>query len=168
LGLLNIVIIGFVVVAIEILDTNAAGNWTGYVSDRNSFEYAMIYYIIIVISIVIHTLFLVISSRIAFRVKKAISHLSIIIRYVYVLSHIAIIISIIYLLLEQIMTLSYHIVLLELIIGLSLIPSVFILFSLGFTGLRSLSSTKSKIVVIYSIAIITIAVKLFIARNHNC
>ncbi len=167
LGSINIVIIGFMVVAIEILDTNAAGNWTVYISDRNSFEYAMIYYIIIIISIVIHTLFLAISTRIAFRVKKAISHLSIIIRYVYVLSHVAVIISIIYLLLEQIMTLSYHVVLLELIVGLSLIPSLLILLSLGFTGLKSLSSTKSKIVVIYSIAIFTIAVKLFIAVVHT-
>ena len=154
------------VVAIEIFDTNAAGNWTIYESDRNSFEYAMIYYIILFISIVIHTLFLVISTRIAFRIKKAISYLSIIIRYVYVLAHITVIISIIYLLLEQIMTSRYHIILLLLIVGFSLIPSVLILLSLGFTGLKSLSSTKRKIVVIYSLAIITIAIKLFIAVVH--
>jgi hypothetical protein len=163
LSSLNILIIGFVVVAIQVLDTNAAGNWTLYESDRNSFHYTMIYYIVSVISIAIHILFLIISTRIAFGVKKAISNLSILIKYLYLLSHIAIIASIIYLLLEQILTSSYHIVLLELIIGLSLIPSVFILFSLGFRGLKSISSTKSKIVIIYSIALITIAAKLFIA-----
>ena len=151
------------VVAIEILDTNAAGNWTLYESDRNSFHYAMIYYAMSVISIAIHILFLVISTRIAFKVKKAMSNLSIIIKYIYVLSHIAVIASIIYLLLEQILTSSYHVILLELIVGLSLIPSVLTLFSLGFRGLKSVSSTKRTIVVIYSIAIITIAMKLFIA-----
>ena len=162
---INIVIIGLVVVAIEILDTNAAGNWTLYESDRNSFHYTMIYYIISVISIVIHILFLLISTRIAFRVKKAVSNLSIIIKYVYLLSHIAVIAAIIYLILEQIFKLSYHTVLLEFIVGMSLIPSVLILLSLGFKGIKSISPTKSKIVMIYSIAIITIAVKLFIAFN---
>jgi hypothetical protein len=163
LGLINIVILGFVVVAIEIVDTNAAGNWTTYEIDRNSFYYKLIYYIISIISIAIHTLFLLISTRITFRIKKAISHLSMVIRYIYVLSHISVIASIVILILEQIMTSSYNIVLLQLIVGLSLIPSVLILLSLEFTGLKSFSSTKSKIVMIYSLAIITIAIKLLIA-----
>lgn len=163
LNSINIVIIGFVVVAIEILDSNAAGNWTLYEDDRNSFLYTMIYYIISITSIAIHIFFLLISTRIAFKVKRAVSNLSAIIKYAYLLSHIAIITAIIYLLFEQIFTLTYHIVLLEFIVGLSLIPSILILISLGFKGLKSVSPTKSKIVMIYSIAIITIAVKLFIA-----
>jgi hypothetical protein len=71
--------------------------------------------------------------------------------------------SILYLLLEQIVTNRYHTVLLELILGLSLIPSVFILISLAFTTLKSFSSTKRKIVLVYSIAIITIAIHLILA-----
>ena len=71
--------------------------------------------------------------------------------------------SITYLLLEQILTSTYHTVLLELIVILSLILSVLILISLAFTNLKSFLSTKSKILVVYGIAIIAIAVQLIIA-----
>jgi hypothetical protein len=71
--------------------------------------------------------------------------------------------SIVYLLTEQIVTSSYHIEILELIVGLSLIPSVLILISLAFTTLKSFLSTKRKIVMINGIAIIAIALQLFIA-----
>jgi hypothetical protein len=104
-----------------------------------------------------------VAVRIAFTTKKATSHLSMITRYLYVGSHIAVMGSIAYLLAEQVLTSRYHTVLLELIVGLSLLPSVLILISLAFTTLKSFSSTKSKILVVYSIAIIAIAVQLIIA-----
>jgi hypothetical protein len=104
-----------------------------------------------------------ISVRIAFKSKKATSHLSMITRYLYVASHMAVMSCIAYLLGEQVVTYRYHTVLLELIVALSFIPSVFIFISLAFRNLKSFSSTKSKIVMVYAIAIIAIAVQLIIA-----
>src|SRR5688500_7418101 len=104
-----------------------------------------------------------VSVRLAFKTKKAISQLSLTIRYLYVGSHIAVISSIVYLLIEQIVTSMYHTILLELIVGLSLIPSISILISLAFTSLKSFSSTKRKIVMVYGIAIIAIVLQLIIA-----
>ena len=71
--------------------------------------------------------------------------------------------SIAYLLAEQVVTYRYHTVLLELIVALSFIPSILIFISLAFRNLKSFSSTKRKIVMVYGIAIIAIAVQLIIA-----
>ena len=142
---------------------SAGDTWALNINDRNSFQYTIIYCPIIVASLIIQTFLLMVSVRISFKTKKATSPLSGITRYLYVGSHIAVMSSVAYLLLEQIVTSRYHTVLLELIVGLSLIPSVFILISLAFTSLKSFSSTKRKIVMIYSIAIIAIVVQLIIA-----
>jgi hypothetical protein len=164
LGSTSIIIgIGFVVVLLHILDMSAGDTWALHMNDRNSFQRITIYFIITVASLIIQTFLLMVSVRLAFKTKKAISQLSLIIRYLYIGSHIAVISSIVYLLIEQIVTSMYHIVLLELIVGLSLIPSVLILISLAFTSLKSFSSTKRKIVMVYGIAIIAIAVQLIIA-----
>ena len=142
---------------------SAGDTWALNMNDRNSFQYIIIYCIITLVSLFIQVFLLSISVRIAFKIKKSTSHLSLIIRYLYVGSHIAVMGSITYLLLEQILTSRYHTVLLELIVLLSLIPSVLILISLAFTNLKSFLSTKSKILVVYGIAIIAIAIQLSIA-----
>ena len=158
-----IIIVGFVVVLLHIVDMSAGDTWALNMNDRNSFQYTIIYYIITMASLIIQAFLLTVSVRIAFKTKKAISRLSFVTRYLYVGSHIAVMGSIAYLLAEQVLTSTYHTVLLELIVGLSLIPSVLILISLAFTSLKSFSSTKSKILVVYGIAIIAIAVQLIIA-----
>ena len=158
-----IIVVGFLVVLLHIVDMSAGDTWALNINDRNSFQYTIIYCLITVASLIIQTFLLMVSVRISFKTKKATSPLSGITRYLYVGSHIAVMSSVAYLLLEQIVTSRYHTVLLELIVGLSLIPSVFILISLAFTSLKSFSSTKRKIVMIYSIAIIAIVVQLIIA-----
>lgn len=155
--------VGFVVVLLHILDMSAGDTWALNMNDLNSFQYLLIYCIITVASLIIQVFLLAVSIRIAFKIKKATSRLSTIIRYVYVGSHIAVISSIVYLLTEQIVTSSYNIEILQLIVGLSLIPSVLILISLAFTTFKSFLSTKRKIVTINGIAIIAIALQLFIA-----
>lgn len=142
---------------------SAGDTWALNMNDRNSFQYIIIYFIITVTSLIIQAFLLMVSVRIAFTTKKATSYLSMLTRYIYVGSHIAVMSSIAYLLAEQIVTSRYHTVLLELIVALSLIPSVLILISLAFTSLKSYSSTKSKILMVYGIAIIAIAVQLIIA-----
>ncbi len=164
LGSTSIIIgVGFVVVLLHIVDMSAGDTWALNMNDRNSFQYTIIYCIITVTSLIIQAFFLGISIRIAFKIKKSISRLSMITRYLYVGSHIAVMSSIVYLLTEQVVTSSYHIALLELIVGLSLIPSVLILVSLAFTNIKSFSSTKRKIVMVNGIAIIAVALQLFIA-----
>ena len=164
LGSTTIIIwIGFVVVLLHIVDMSAGDTWALHMNDRNSFQHITIYFIITATSLIIQAFLLMISVRLAFKTKKAISHLSLIIRYLYVGSHIVVMSSIVYLLLEQIITSRYHTVLPELIVGLSLIPSVLILISLAFTSLNSFLSNKRKIVMVYGIAIIAIAVQLIIA-----
>jgi hypothetical protein len=158
-----IIIVGFVVVLLHIIDMSAGDTWALNMNDRNSFQYTIIYCIITVASLIIQAFLFSVSVRIAFKTKKATSRLSLITRYLYVGSHIAVMGSIAYLMAEQVLTSTYHTVLLELIVGLSLIPSVLILISLAFTSLKSFSSTKSKILVVYGIAIIAIAVQLIIA-----
>jgi len=158
-----IIIVGFVVVLLHIIDMSAGDTWALNMNDRNSFQYTIIYCIITVASLIIQAFLFSVSVRIAFKTKKATSRLSLITRYLYVGSHIAVMGSIAYLLAEQVLTSTYHTVLLELIVGLSLIPSVLILISLAFTSLKSFSSTKSKILGVYGIAIIAIAVQLIIA-----
>ena len=158
-----IIIVGFVVILLHIIDMSAGDTWALNMNDRNSFQYTIIYCIITVASLIIQAFLFSVSVRIAFKTKKATSRLSLITRYLYVGSNIAVMGSIAYLLAEQVLTSTYHTVLLELIVGLSLIPSVLILISLAFTSLKSFSSTKSKILVVYSIAIIAIAVQLIIA-----
>lgn len=163
LGSTSIIIwIGFVVVLLHIVDMSAGDTWALHMNDRNSFHHITIYFIITIASLIIQAFLLMISVRLAFKTKKAISHLSLIIRYLYVGSHIVVMSSIVYLLLEQIITSRYHTVLPELIVGLSLIPSVLILISLAFTSLKSFLSNKRKIVMVYGIAIIAIAVQLII------
>lgn len=164
LGSTSIIIwIGFVVVVLHIVDMSTGDTWALHMNYRNSFQHITIYFIITAASLIIQALLLMISIRLAFKTKKAISHLSLIIRYLYVGSHIAVMISIVYLLIEQIITSRYHIILPELIVGLSLIPSVLILISLAFTNLKSFLSNKRKIVMVYGIAIIAIAAQLIIA-----
>jgi hypothetical protein len=164
LGSTSIIIwIGFVVVLLHIVDMSAGDTWALHMNDRNSFQHITIYFIITATSLIIQAFLLMISVRLVFKTKKAISHLSLIIRYLYVGSHIIVMSSIVYLLLEQIITSRYHTVLPELIVGLSLIPSVLILISLAFTSLKSFLSNKRKIVMVYGIAIIAIAVQLIIA-----
>jgi hypothetical protein len=158
-----IIFVGFVVVLLHILDMSAGDTWALNMNDLNSFQYLLIYCIITVASLIIQVFLLAVSIRIAFKIKKATSRLSTIIRYVYLGSHIAVISSIVYLLTEQIVTSSYNIEILQLIVGLSLIPSVLILISLAFTTFKSFLSTKRKIVTINGIAIIAIALQLFIA-----
>jgi hypothetical protein len=158
-----IVFVGLVVVLLHILDMSAGDTWALNMNDRNSFQYIIIYCIVTVVSLIIQAFLLGVSIRIAFKIKKATSRLSTITRYFYVGSHVAVMSSIVYLLTEQIVTSSYHIEILELIVGLSLIPSVLILISLAFTTLKSFLSTKRKIVMINGIAIIAIALQLFIA-----
>ena len=158
-----IIIVGFVVVLLHIIDMSAGDTWALNMNDRNSFQYTIIYCIITVASLIIQAFLFSVSVRVAFRMKKATSFLSSIIRYFYILSHITIISSIVYLLFEQIIMSSYHTLLLQLIVGLSLIPSVLVLISLSFSSLKSFSSTKSKIVGIYCIAIIAIGSQLIIA-----
>ncbi|MGZ5472306.1 MAG: hypothetical protein ACXWE0_11620, partial [Nitrososphaeraceae archaeon] len=158
-----IIVVGLVVVLLHIIDMSAGDTWALNMNDRNSFQYIIIYSVITLVSLFIQVFLLSISVRIAFKIKKSTSHLSLIIRYLYVGSHIAVMGSITYLLIEQILTSRYHTVLLELIVLLSLIPSVLILISLAFTNLKSFLSTKSKILVVYGIAIIAIAVQLSIA-----
>jgi hypothetical protein len=158
-----IVFVGLVVVLLHILDMSAGDTWALNMNDRNSFQYIIIYCIVTVVSLIIQAFLLSVSIRIAFKIKKATSRLSTITRYFYVGSHVAVMSSIVYLLTEQIVTSSYHIEILELIVGLSLIPSVLILISLAFTTLKSFLSTKRKIVMINGIAIIAIALQLFIA-----
>ena len=155
-----IIVVGLVVVLLHIIDMSAGDTWALNMNDRNSFQYIIIYCTITLVSLFIQVFLLSISVRIAFKIKKSTSHLSLLIRYLYVGSHIAVMGSITYLLLEQILTSTYHTVLLELIVVLSLIPSVLILISLAFTNLKSFLSTKSKILVVYGIAIIAIAVQL--------
>jgi hypothetical protein len=158
-----IIIVGFVVVLLHIIDMSAGDTWALNMNDRNSFQYTIIYCIITVASLIIQAFLFSVSVRIAFKTKKATSRLSLVTRYLYVGSHIAVMGSIAYLLVEQVLTSTYHTLLLDLIVGLSLLPSIFILISLAFTSLKSFSSTKRKILVIYGIAIIAIAVQLIIA-----
>lgn len=158
-----IIVVGFVVVLLHIVDMSAGDTWALNMNDRNSFQYTIIYCLITVASLIIQAFLLMVSVRILFKTKKSTSPLSEITRYLYVGSHIAVMGSIAYLLLEQIVTSRYHTVLLELIVGLSLIPSVLILISLAFTSLKSFSSTKRKIVMIYGVAIIAIVVQMIIA-----
>ena len=158
-----IIVVGVVIVLLHIVDMSAGDTWALNINDRNSFQYIIIYFIVTVTSLIIQAFLLMTSIRIAFTTKKATSHLSMIIRYLYVGSHMAVIGSIAYLLAEQVVTYRYHTVLLELIVALSFIPSILIFISLAFRNLKSFSSTKSKIVMVYGIAIIAIAVQLIIA-----
>ena len=164
LGSTSIIIFtGFVVVLIHVIDMSAGDTWALNTNDSNSFQFIIIYCIIIVVSFVIQTFLMGVSIRISFKIKKATSRLSIITRYLYVGSHLAVIISILYLMTEQVVTASYNLLLLELIVGLSLIPAVFILISLVLTTLKSFLSTRKKIVIVNAIAIIAIALQLFLA-----
>lgn len=158
-----IIVVGFVIVLLHIVDMSAGDTWALNINDRNSFQYIIIYFIITVTSLIIQAFLLRISIKIAFTTKKATSHLSMITRYLYVGSHMAVMGSIAYLLAEQVVTYRYHTVLLELIVALSFIPSILIFISLAFRNLKSFSSTKRKIVMVYGIAIIAIAVQLIIA-----
>jgi len=164
LGSTSIIIFaGFVVVLIHVVDMSAGDTCALNTNDRNSFQYVIIYCIIIVVSLVIQTFLMGISIRISFKIKQATSRLSTIPRYLYFGSHLAVMISILYLMTEQVVTSSYHLLLLELIVGLSLIPSVFLLISLVLTTLKSFLSTRKKIVIVNAIAIIAISLQLFLA-----
>lgn len=157
------IILGFVVVLLHIIDMSAGDTWAMNLRNSNSFQNITIYSIITVIALTIQTFFFVISARIAFRIKKITSRLSLMTKYLYISSHFTVIVLIAYLLSEQLLSSMYHTILIELIVGLSLITSFLLLISLAFTGLKSYSSTRSKIVVVYGIAIITLAVQLIIA-----
>ena len=97
-----IIIVGFVVVLLHIVDMSAGDTWALNMNYRNSFQYTIIYSIITVASLIILAFLFMVSARIAFKTKKANSNLSIITKYLYLGSHIAIMSSIAYLLAEQI------------------------------------------------------------------
>lgn len=158
-----IIIVGFVVVLLHVMDMSAGDTWALNMNDRNSFHYLIIYCIITVVSLFIQMFLLGVSIRISFKIKKTTSSLSTIIRYLYVGSHVTVMSSVVYLLTTQIVTSSYNIEILKLIVGLSLIPSVLILLSLAFTTFKSFLSTKRKIVMVNGIAIFAIALQLLIA-----
>ena len=158
-----IIIVGFVVVLLHVMDMSAGDTWALNMNDRNSFHYLIICCIITVVSLFIQMFLLGVSIRISFKIKKTTSSLSTIIRYLYVGSHVTVMSSVVYLLTTQIVTSSYNIEILKLIVGLSLIPSVLILLSLAFTTFKSFLSTKRKIVMVNGIAIFAIALQLLIA-----
>jgi len=154
--------IGFAVILLHIIDNSSGATWALKINDNNLVK-ILIYSIIAVTSLAIQGFFLFLCTKIAFRIRKAPSRLSNATRYIYVGSHIVVITSIVYLLVEQLLMNKYHTILLEIIVVLSLIPSVLILISLGLKAMKSFSSIKSKVTIIYGIAIITIAIQFIFA-----
>src|SRR5688572_17057162 len=130
---------------------------------RDSFQSTILYSIITLTSLIIQAFLLLFSIRISFRIKKPTSTISVLARYLYVISHVIVIVSIVYLLGEQLVSNMYQTILVELIVGLSLITSFFILISLAITIFKSFLSTRSKIVIVYGMAMIAIAVQLIFA-----
>ena len=130
---------------------------------RDSFQSTILYSIITLTSLIIQAFLLLFSIRISFRIKKTTSTISVLARYLYVISHVMVIVSIIYLLGEQLLSNMYQTILVELIVGVSLITSFFIIISLAITIFKSLLSKRSKIVILYGMAMIAIAVQLIFA-----
>jgi hypothetical protein len=156
------IIIGFVVVLLQVLDMSAGDTWAlNFVGVR--FEQLVVYSFIAVISLFIQVFLLLTTTKIVFRTKKATSRIAVIIAYIYVVSQLIVIGLLAYLVLEQLITSRYHTLVSQLIVGFSLTVSIIIMISLSYTCFKSYSSTRSKLTLVYGIAIIAISAQLISA-----
>ena len=156
------IILGFVIVVIQILDLSAGDTWTLNLA-RVSSEQMTSYSILTLTSLALQVLLLLKTTSIVIRAKKVTSQLALIIGFVYFASNILVIILLCYLLGEQLVYSEYHILLSKLIVGISLIMSSVVMVSLAFKCLRSYLSTRSMMTAVYSIAIITISIQMICA-----
>lgn len=161
-----IIIVAFLAVVFQVVDRSAGDTFGSSMGGVESFSILAIYSAITITSLAIQGYFLVASTRIVFKVKKATSHRGIVITCLYLASHLTILGLIGYLLGEQIVLSRYHIMLSELIVGLSLIISTIILLSLAFTLLKFYSNTKNRMIAVYAVAIIALSVQLVSASFY--
>lgn len=157
------IITGFVVVLLQIVDLSAGDTWAININDRVSFEHMILYSAVIVASVAIQALFLASTSRLIFSIKKPASRVALIVAYVYVVSQLIVIVLLAYLLGEQLITSKYHTILSELIVGISLTISILIMISLAFTCIKSYMARRSKMVGVYGIALIALSIQLISA-----
>lgn len=153
-------IIGFIVVLLQILDVSAGDTWALYLSDRLSYNHTLLYTVIVVLTIAIQAFLLIISTRLFIRKKKISSSIGLFVASLYLISQIIIIILLTYLLGEQLLFAKYHKILLETVVGFSLIPSILIMISLALACLKTYSSARNKTVAIYGLSIIILSAHL--------
>jgi hypothetical protein len=159
---LSLVIIGFVVLVIQIIDGGAGSIW-GINFKQITFEDITFYTIIVSLSLMIQIFLLFIMSRMVFKIRKTSSRSAQIFPYLYMVSQIIVALLIAFLLLQQLLTDTYRILLSELIVGLSFMVSAAIMGSLAYTCFKSFRSTKSKMTGVYTFAIIALSVQLISA-----
>lgn len=154
------IVIGFVVVLIQIIDLSAGDTWAVNINDRVSLEHLILYFVIIVASIIIQALLLINSIRLSISIRKPTTNFAVVVAYIYAASQILVIILLTYLLYEQAVSLRYPTLLPAAIVGISLIISTGIMLSLSYTCLKSYFLRKSKMVGVYGLAIIALSVQL--------
>ena len=159
---LSLIIIGFVVVVIQIIDGGAGSIW-GLNFKQITFGDISFYTIIVSLSLMIQIFLLFIMSRMVFKIRKTSSRSAQIFPYLYVVSQIIVALLVASLLLQQLLTDRYSILLSKLIVGLSFMVSAAIMGSLAYTCLKSYRSTKSKMTGVYAFAIIALSVQLISA-----
>jgi hypothetical protein len=159
---LSLVIIGFVVVAIQIIDGGAGSIW-GLNFKQITFEDITFYTIIVSLSLMIQIFILFIMSRMVFKIRKTSSRSAQIFPYLYLVSQIVVAFLVAFLLLQQLLSDRYSILLSELIVGISFMVSAAIMGSLAYTCFKSYRSTRSKMTGVYTFAIIALSVQLISA-----
>lgn len=154
------IIIAFVVVLIQVLDLSAGDTWVSQLGSRISSEQSIAYTIIITISLIIQALILTLTTRLVFRIKKPASIAALIVAYIYAIAQVAIIVLLCYLLGEHLITFGYHTLVTKLIVGITLMISALTLISIAFACLKSYLLSKSKMALVYSLAMIALSVQL--------
>ena len=119
---LSLIIIGFVVVVIQIIDGGAGSIW-GLNFKQITFGDITFYTIIVSLSLMIQIFLLFIMSRMVFKIRKTSSRSAQIFPYLYVVSQIIVALLVASLLLQQLLTDRYSILLSKLIVGLSFMVS---------------------------------------------
>lgn len=157
------IIIGFTVVLVQILDLSAGNTWALHLSNRISSEQTLVYIFIMTISLILQTLILALATRVVFKIKKPTSLPARIVATIYITTQIIIIMLLCYLLGEQLVKAEYHTIVTKSIVGLTLMTSVLILTSIAYTCIRSYLSTKSKMAGVYGLAMIALSVQFISA-----
>ena len=122
---ISLIITGFVVVLIQIVDLSAGDTWAINVNGRVSQSQIILYASVMMASIVIQVLLLATTTRLIFSIKKPASRIALIVAYIYVMSQLAIIVLLGSLLVEQLVTNRYHILLSKLITGTEALTILF-------------------------------------------
>lgn len=160
------IIVGLVVITLQIIDKTAADTWAMNINADILFQHTILYSTLVVLSLAFQIFFLISTTRIVFRIKKATSRRAKLITYIYVVSQVLVMVLIAYLLGEQLATSRYHTIVSDLIVGVTLIVSVVILISLGFTCIKAFLSTRNKVVGVYGLALIIFSMQLIAAFSY--